>query len=138
MEDEHQPVEESEFVYRRIPEKYYDPDVPVPIPALAFRPNQRDTTGISVFRARFLTPAQTLAGVEASKRNSYYVARLAVSDLKRLGLTVLPEPDPHEPAGHSVIPELSWKAYQADKQRLRDVQLELAILASRGIVHTPN
>jgi hypothetical protein len=81
MEDEHQPVEESEFVYRRIPEKYYDPDVPVPIPALAFRPSQRDTTGISVFRARFLTPAQTLAGVEASKRNAYYVARLAVSAL---------------------------------------------------------
>jgi hypothetical protein len=137
MQDELQPIEDSEFVYRRIPQKYYDPDLPVPIPAVAFRPNPIDTTGISMFRARFLTPAETLAGVDASKRNTY-VAGLAVSDLTRLGLTVIPEPDPKGPPGHSVIPELSWKAYQADKQRLKDIQLELAKLASGGIVHRPS
>ena len=46
-------------------------------------------------------------------------------------------PDPQGPAGHAVIPELSWPAYQADKQRLKQVQLELAKLASAGIVYNP-
>ena len=94
MEDELQPVEDNEFVYRRVPKNFYDPGLPVPIPALAFRPNQKDVTGISVFRSRFVEPAETLTGVDADKRNAYLVAQLAVSDLKKLGLSVLPEPDP--------------------------------------------
>ncbi len=138
MEDELQPVDEGEFVYRRIPQKFYDPELPVPIPPLAFRPNQNDTTGISVFRSRFVKPAETLTGVDADKRNTYFVAQLAVSDLRKLGLTVLPEPDPNGPAGHAVIPELNWKAYQANKRDLREIQLRLGKLAGEGIVLRPN
>jgi hypothetical protein len=125
MEDELQPVDDSEFVYRRIPQRFYDPELPVPIPPLAFRPNQNDTTGISVFRARFVEPSDTLVGVDADKRTAYYVAQLLVRDLRKLGLTVIPEPDPEGPAGHTVIPELSWQAYQANKRSLREIQLEL-------------
>jgi hypothetical protein len=138
MEDELQPVDDSEFVYRRIPQHFCDPDLPFPIPALAFRPNQNDTTGISVFRARFVTPGGTLAGVDANRHNRYFVTRLAVSDLKRLGLTVVPEPDPNGPVGHCVIPELSWNTYQANKKPLREIQLELGKLASGGIVLRPS
>ena len=138
MEDELQPVHDSEFVYRRIPLKFYDPDLPVPIPALAFRPNANDTTGISVFRARFVSPLETLASVDANKRNTYFVAQLAVRDLKKLGVTVVPEPVEAGPAGHCVIPELSWNAYQADKKRLREIQWELGKLASAGIVLRPS
>jgi hypothetical protein len=137
MEDELQPLEDSEFVYRRIPQSFYDPGLPVPIPALAFRPNQNDTTGISIFRARFVEPAATLIGVDADKRDTYYIARLLVQDLRKLGLTVVPEPDPDGPRGHSVIPELSWKAYQANKRDLREIQLKLGKLASEGIVLRP-
>ncbi len=138
MGDELQPVDDNEFVYRRIPQKFCNPDLPVPIPALAFRPNQNDTSGISVFRAWFVEPADTLVGVDADKRTTYYVARLAVRDLRKLGLSVVPEPDPEGPAGHSVIPELSWKAYQANKRPLREIQLELGKLASAGIVLRPS
>ena len=70
--------------------------------------------------------------------NDYYVARIVVKDLHRLGLTVAPEPDPNGPVGHAIIPELSWQAYQADKQRLKQVQVELAKLASTAIVHQPS
>jgi hypothetical protein len=52
-------------------------------------------------------------------------------------LTVLAAPDPSGPSGHAVIPELSWPAYQADKQRLKPIQLELARLASAELVHHP-
>src|SRR5437016_4203301 len=72
------------------------------------------------------SPADTLLSVEADKRNSYYVARIAVQDLHRLGLTVVPEPRPDGPPGHAIIPGLSWQAYQADKRRLKQVQVELA------------
>ena len=138
MEDELQPVGDSEFIYRRIPQSFCDPNLPFPIPALAFRPNQNDTTGISVFRARFVSPSETLAAVDANKRNTYFVAQLAVSNLKRLGLTVIPEPDPDGPVGHCVVPELSWNSYQTNKKRLREIQLELGKLASGAIVLRPS
>lgn len=136
--DEQQPVDASEFVYRRIPRTYYQAGLPIPIHPAAFRPNSNDTTGLSVFRAAFVQPADTLANIEAGKRNNYYVAQIAVQDLHRLGLTVVPEPDPNGPPGHAIIPELSWQAYQADKQRLKQVQVELAKLASAAIVHQPS
>jgi hypothetical protein len=112
--------------------------LPIPIQAVAFRPNQNDITGLSVFRAAFVQAADTLANIEADKRDNYYVARIAVQDLQRLGLTVVPELDPDGPSGHAIIPELSWQAYQADKQRLKQVQVELAKLASADIVHQPS
>jgi hypothetical protein len=136
--DEHQAVDASELVYRRIPRIYYQAGLPIPIHPAAFRPNQSDATGLSVFRAAFVPSADILANIEAAKRNNYHVARIAVQDLHRLGLTVIPEPDPNGPLGHAIIPELSWQAYQADKQRLKQVQVELAKLASAAIVHQPS
>jgi hypothetical protein len=136
--DEHQPVDASEVVYRRIHRIYYQADLPMPIQPTAFRPNHNDTTGLSVFRAAFVQPAGTLANIDASKQNDYYVARLAVEDLHRLGLSVEPDPHPAGPPGHAVIPELSYQAYQADKRRVKQVQVELANLASAAIVHQPN
>lgn len=136
--DEHQPVDASEFVYRRIPRAYYKSGLPIPIHPAAFRPNKNDTTGISVFRAAFVQPADSVTNIDASKRNNYYVARIAVQDLRRLGLTVEPDPDPYGPPGHAIIPELSYQIYQADKQRLKQIQLELAKLASAAIVHQPS
>ena len=135
---EHSPVTDSEFVYRRIHRSYYQAGLPIALHPAAFRPNQNDTSGISVFRAAFLQAADTLTSIEASKRDQYYVARLAVTELRRVGLTVAPDPDPNGPPGHAVIPELNWQAYRADKQRLKQIQLELAKLASAAIVHQPN
>ena len=128
--DEHQPVDQNEFLYRRIPHAFFRPTLPVLFLIAAFRPTTNDTTGLSVFRAAFLRPEDTLANVPPARRNDYYVASLAVSDLRALGLTVVPEPDPQGPPGHAVIPELSWAAYQADKNRLKVVLVELARLAS--------
>jgi hypothetical protein len=136
--DEYDPVQADEFVYRRIHRNFYDASIPTCIRREAFRPNPNDTTGLSVFRAAFLQPADTLANIDASKRSDYYVVRFAVQDLLRLGLTVVPEPVPNGPLGHAIIPELSWQAYQADKQRWKQIQVELAKLASAAIVHQPS
>ncbi|HYT93929.1 MAG TPA: hypothetical protein VEL76_34740 [Gemmataceae bacterium] len=136
--DEQQPVAEGEFVYRRIHRNYYQAGLPMPVAVAAFRPTDLDTTGLSVFREPFVKAVDVLAGIADDKKNNYYVARLAVSDLRKLGLSVLPRPDPDGPPGHAEIPELSSAAYQADKQRLKQIQVELAKLASQGIVHQPS
>lgn len=136
--DERQPVSDAEHVYRRIHRSYFQPGLAVPIQLAAFRPNQNDATGISLYREAFVTPVDTLCVVNPAKQNEYYVARLAVAALRSLGLSVLAEPDPNGPPGHAVIPELGWAAYQADRQRLKPILLELARLAGTDIVHSPS
>jgi hypothetical protein len=138
MDPQRQPVDASESVYRRVHRSFFQANLLIPIQAAAFRPNPHDTTGLSVFRARFVQPEDTLVGVGPGKRNDYFVVRFLAQDLDRLGLTLNPEPDPDGPPGHAVIPELSWQAYQANKQRLKQVQVELAKLASAAIVHSPS
>src|SRR5262249_24403525 len=136
--DERDPVDDGEFVYRRIHRTFLNPTAQIPIQFPAFRPTPNDTTGLSLFRARFLVqPQDTLAHVAPDKAKDYYVIWLAVRDLRNLGLTIVPEPDPGGPPAHAVIPELSWPAYQAEKQRCKPILVELAKLASADIVHRP-
>ena len=54
--DELQPVEDGEFVYRRIHPKFYKAAAPVSILYEAFRPSRSDDAGLSVIRARFAQP----------------------------------------------------------------------------------
>jgi hypothetical protein len=135
--DEHDPVDDGEFVYRRIHRTFLDSRAQIPIQFPAFRPNHNDTTGISISRASLIQPLDSLADMDPHKAKHYYVARLAVRDLRQLGLTVAPEPVPGGPLGHAVIPELSWQAYQARKQHWKAKLVELVRLASADIVHRP-
>jgi len=66
---------------------------------------------------------------------SYFVARLAVSALKDLNLTVIPTPG--DLPGHAVILELNRALYLRDKQRSKKLQFQLAQLASQAIVYRP-
>jgi len=138
MEDELQPVDDGEFVYRRIHRQHFQPGIPSCVLVTAFRPTDDDKSGLSVFRQRFVQPVDTLLSVKEEKRKDHYVARLAVADLRKLGLSVVPDPDPLGPHGHSLIPELTTQAYHADKRRWKDLQEELAKLASADIVHRPD
>jgi hypothetical protein len=136
--DENDPIDDNEFVYRRIHPQFFDAALAMPVQRDAFRPTQNDSTGLSVLRAHFARPAHALPKPEAGKATNYYVARLAVRDVRDLGLTVVPEPVPAGPPGHAVIPELSWAAYQANKLHWKALLLELARLASADIVFQPN
>ena len=134
--DQQEPVDDIEFVYRRIHPSYYNPALPVAVLLEAFRPSKSDTTGLSVLRARFAQPQDTLANRDPAKVRGYRVAQLAVARLRLLGLSVRPEPVPGGPPGHAVIPELAWDAYEASKAQWKPVLLELAKLASGVIVYT--
>lgn len=103
----------------------------------AFRPNRkRDIDGMSFFREDFSDPNE----VAASNKHpaGAYVVRLRVSDLQGLGLTVQAAPDPGELPGHAVIPELKFlpsTASKEEKERIKILEVQLALLASQGIAH---
>jgi hypothetical protein len=69
-------VDPGESILRRIPKipDYYNPALPTPILALAFRPNKQDADGISFYREIFLT-ADQLAGSARKPANFYVIAR---------------------------------------------------------------
>jgi hypothetical protein len=98
--DESDPVDDNEFVYRRIHPRFYDPALRVSVLLEAFRPNRNDATGLSVVRAQFAQPQDCLPP-DPAKSAGYLVARLVVSDLQSLGLTIEPEPIPGGPPGHA-------------------------------------
>jgi hypothetical protein len=138
MSEELEPLGELEFVLRRVHKNHFDPRLANPIQRVAFRPNEGDDTGLSVYRARFVKAyVDVLLKVKAEKRGHYYICRLQVCDLTKLGLTVVPDPDPEDIPGHCIIPELSWPNYQADHDRLADIGDELALLGNQAIVYKP-
>jgi hypothetical protein len=134
--DEREPLAADEHVYRRVHPHFFDASQPIPVKALAFRPSEDDRTGLSVWRALCAGPKETLPP-DPDKAKAYYVVRLAIQDLARLGLTVQPEPLPGGPPGHCVIPELSRPAYEAQKEQVKSILVDLAKLASRDIVLRP-
>jgi hypothetical protein len=129
------PVNPGESILRRVHRQHFDPLLPLPIHFAAFRPTKDDTAGLAVFRETYLSPA----GVAAAGRRpgECAVVRLAVADLARLGLRVVPDELPKGPPGPALITELNVRDYSQDRQRWRDGLLELARLASLAIVHLP-
>lgn len=139
MDAEQEPVSPDEFVLRRVHKNHFDPSLPVPIQKVAVRPTERDTDGLSVYREREYigNPGGILADMDEAKRGNYYIARVRVSDLRALGLSVRPERGPDDLPGHCVIPELNRGTYDANKQALADTILELAKVLGRDVIHTP-
>jgi hypothetical protein len=122
----------DEFLLRRVNQNRVDPGPPIVIGYVGFRPTPEDTQGLSVYREKFITAAEFAAG--GRKAGEYYVVRLSVTAVTSLGLTVISDEHANGPAGHALIPELSFSAIQRDKRRLREVQVHLAALASQAIV----
>lgn len=115
MEGAIEPVGDEEIVYRRIPTKpeYFDPIVsPTPTP-LAFRPREQDTTGLSVYRANYVSPQQVATNSRGAK---FFVASLRVCDLRANGIDVVARPKPDEP-GHAEISSLTYLERNTDSAR---------------------
>jgi hypothetical protein len=82
--EEHDPVSECEYIYRRIAPMYYSAALKIPVQLQAFRPTSNDITGLSVVRTAFAKPSDTLANLDPDKGKDYSVARLSVRDLQNL------------------------------------------------------
>jgi len=132
--DQQDPASPDEYILRRIPKDggRYKPSQNEPVQRVAFEPSKWDVDGISVFRELFLSAADLASA--GTNKNGYCVARLRVSDLLALGLTVVPDPRNDQPPGHAILPELSFSEHNRDRQKCKDIQHHLAKLAGRNIV----
>lgn len=119
-------VADDEVILRRIPrsKSWYNPATKQ-LEDEAFAPLRNDKDGISVSRRRsdgnpsFLTDAQV--GISGLSKSGYFVAALRVRDVRRLGLSVIPDPIPPgnpdglpENPGHALIPELNYADKETD------------------------
>lgn len=134
MKTEADPITEDEWLLRRVHKtKFRTTKAPIISPS-AFEPrvkgNDPDWDGISLYRAACLNiPNEILATVAPEKLPEIGVVRIQVKDLRDLGLTVEPKPDPHV-KGHVVIPEFNARDFAGDKSRFTPSMLALATLAS--------
>ncbi|MDY7009862.1 MAG: hypothetical protein SVV80_03830 [Planctomycetota bacterium] len=110
MGDGSEPMEDDEYLYRRILLQYFNPSQGSEPSPKAFRPRKHDETGLSVFRAKYVTPEQ-VAQNDRGKR--YYVARLRAGDLRDNGIKVVPRIEGHEP-GHAELPDLTYDNRSTD------------------------
>lgn len=98
-------IGDSEWLLRRIPEDRGPSNThPQPTP-LAFRPHERDTNGLSLYRERLVLAAEVAQWGAAGKR--YFVGRVQTGTIRGLGMTVRIVPDARGRPGHVVIPELN-------------------------------
>jgi hypothetical protein len=138
MVTEADPVSDDEYVYRRVLKKYYNEIPSWPgdrVDRLAFWPTDKDTEGLSVYRTLFVQPAELDIDREG-RPGRYYVARLAVRALRKMGLSVVPNPA-RGPQGHSLIPEIRTGLRGQAKSLSKEKQVALARLAGEDIVYTP-
>ena len=127
----------EEFLLRRIARQpgQYEPALDPCLTRGAFTPNKQDHDGLSFFREAFLS-GSTLAHGASKPASHYVVARLRVSDVLSLGLSVISTPDPGGVPGHVVIPELSLTRYLDPRWKpgIKEAALSLAKLASRDVI----
>jgi hypothetical protein len=130
-------IDPDEPILRRIARSpgYYNPQKAPPVESGAFRPNKNDTEGLSVYLERDVSPAELVAATN-KPADRFLVARLKAADFYGLGLSLVPNPQPEGPAGHVLVPEINFNAYNDHSKRaaIKEVMLALAELASRNIV----
>jgi hypothetical protein len=134
--DETAEITDDEYLLRRVPASHFTSAGSLEIGAQAFRPvagtkaRTPDIDGISLFRAACLSdPMEVLAELDENRRASTGVVRLPVDRIRDLGLTIKSAPTPNIP-GHVVLVELNADALLSTKAWTRDVQAELAKIAS--------
>ena len=127
------PVDPDEYVLRRIHRGNTDPSAPTLVRRCEFEPKRRDVDGLSFYRERYTSVAVLVNA--AKSPGDVYVARLAVTQVTALGLTL--EITPGDLPGHVSAPEVSYLRFRADQVTSRELQRQLAVLASNHIVYSP-
>jgi hypothetical protein len=110
-----EPIADDEFLYRRIPvsQPWYDATTGM-VDADAFRPTALDQTGLSLGRAKYLSPEGEAAKGRDGKE--FRVAVLRAADLIRAGINLAPRPLVGDP-GHLEIPTLTYGNRKSESSR---------------------
>ena len=134
MDDEQSSVLLDEFILRRIAVAHFDPSLDFSITPQAFRPTEKDITGISFFREKFISAFEL---AQTKNSGNCYVARILASEFKKLGLTLKLD-QVLTLKGHIIVPELSRPLYKTNEIQHKIWHVELAKLFSKNIVHRPS
>lgn len=118
------PIDDDEYLYRRVPVKMVGWVRDQRVNHHAFRPNSNDTTGLSLERASLGSPEDAARGRSSA---GYYIARVKYKDLRELGLEVVPKPTDDRP-GHVELPRLNYENRKSDQAE--EWQVQLADLAT--------
>jgi hypothetical protein len=123
-----EPIDPEEELFRRIPDStgWYRPGEIPPLEPEAFRANENDTSGVSIWRAKYTTLKDASAGRPGKV---YWVAVLRARDVIHLGIEVEPRPVSGGP-GHAELSSLTYedrKSRQAIEWRIALVNIVLRI-----------
>ncbi len=112
-------ISDDEFVYRRVSMEsgWYDPSLELRVAWLAFRPNENDVGGISVWRAKYKSPRE-VARIAPRPGHHYYVLVLNAGRLREAGVELHPSPEDGGP-GHASLINLSAEHYRSNKDAVR-------------------
>ncbi len=126
--DEADPIDDDEVLYRRVPVSMDWIDQHG-VSAEAFAPRKDDSSGLSVYRARFLRLEDAARG--ASKKG-YYVIELRAGDLKNAGIGVVPAPV-DDTRGHAEIPVLRYQNPESNaSMELRQLLADKLVVQVHG------
>jgi hypothetical protein len=127
------PIADDEILFRRVPECWFDFETQKPLDQ-AFGPHKkRDTTGVSLSRAKYKTIEEAALGQPGK---TYYIAVLRASDVRQAGMTIDPRPTPDDP-GHSEFSDLRADNYRDDLTQERQRRLVELCLEIKGPFTTP-
>ena len=132
--DERSPVVRAEYILRRVHKNNFKPSTPDPILRPAFAPSNDDIDGLSIHRELFITPRKL--AFCGRKPGEYLIVRLQISELEQFGLSCQPSPDPDQPAGHAIIPQLN--SFEQKSGKSKELQRALAKIAKDRIVFKPD
>lgn len=120
------PITDDEFVLRRVSEKsgWYKPESVRPFAWVAFKPNEKDVRGLSVWRETYTTPEQA-AGNNARPASRYFLFKLNVGRLREAGVIVEPSTD-EGGAGHASLVNLNARRYAEDKNAVQELARTIA------------
>lgn len=126
---EYEPIEEDELLYRRVPvSKGWISSGSVK--PEAFQPLPIDETGLSVFRAKFLSVEEASRG---KSKHGYWVLELRAADLQAAGIDIVPKPVPDVP-GHAELPSLRFQDVETDASISQRLTLAKELIAK---IHGP-
>ena len=124
------PIGDDELLLRRIPasQNWVKTDT-LHVDPLAFRPSERDTSGLSLGRAKYDTPVQEAA--KGAHGRQFFVAVLSVSRMRQAGVQVVAKPLASDP-GHAEIPDLTFANRRSDRVRELVQHLRACVVEIHG------
>ena len=139
MKTEDSEVTSDEILLRLVWHHFFKLGPPVRVALRAFHPKSLEIDGISLFRLACLNDAQEclVAIIKSENRTLNGIVGLGVDDIYKLGLSILPSPNPRV-AGHVVLPELNSNSWAVEKPIWHPVVEALAELSRNNILHYPS